>query len=250
MSAPVTLFHVSDIHFGIEDQAAHDWFAEAVARERPDAVVCTGDLTQRARLAQFEAAGRWLTGFGVPVIVEPGNHDLPYYNLVERFRTPYGRYRQMAAGIGPSPQLDRVTFLSFTTTARAQWRWPWSDGVVRPLALEGVVGQLKAMDDDPRLKCVVCHHPLAGPRLGGRNPTIGGDEALRQLARHGADLVLSGHVHDAFDITHEIEGRPIRMIGAGTLSRRLRKSRPSYNVIRIGSGRDVEVESRLMEGRG
>ena len=34
MADPVTLFHVSDVHFGVEDHAAHRWFADAVARER------------------------------------------------------------------------------------------------------------------------------------------------------------------------------------------------------------------------
>ena len=62
MPDPLTLFHVSDVHFGVEDHAAHSWFADAVAKERPDAVVCTGDLTQRATHAQFAAATAWLAG--------------------------------------------------------------------------------------------------------------------------------------------------------------------------------------------
>ena len=56
MTAPVRLFHVSDVHFGVEDKSALQWFADAVHAERPDAVICTGDLTQRATHAQFDAA--------------------------------------------------------------------------------------------------------------------------------------------------------------------------------------------------
>jgi len=43
------LFHVSDLHFGREDKAAIRWFADLVRSEKPDAVVCTGDLTMRAQ---------------------------------------------------------------------------------------------------------------------------------------------------------------------------------------------------------
>ena len=73
------MYHVSDDHFGEEDPAALGWFAACVAAEKPDAVVMTGDLTMRARRHEFDAGARWLQGLGVPVTVEPGNHDVPYY---------------------------------------------------------------------------------------------------------------------------------------------------------------------------
>ena len=50
-----TLFHVSDVHFGAEDPAAIAWFAQAVAEEKPDAVIMTGDLTMKALPREFEA---------------------------------------------------------------------------------------------------------------------------------------------------------------------------------------------------
>ena len=62
------LFHISDVHFGVEDCDALDSFAEAVARERPDAVVCTGDLTQRAKHSEYAAAREWFAALGVPVV--------------------------------------------------------------------------------------------------------------------------------------------------------------------------------------
>ena len=71
------LFHVSDVHFGAEDPDAIAWFAACVAAEKPDAVVMTGDLTMRALPGEFDAGGKWLQSLGVPVTVEPGNHDVP-----------------------------------------------------------------------------------------------------------------------------------------------------------------------------
>ena len=54
------LFHISDLHFGLEDRAALAWFEDCVHRERPDAVLITGDLTMRARSREFAAACDWI----------------------------------------------------------------------------------------------------------------------------------------------------------------------------------------------
>jgi 3',5'-cyclic AMP phosphodiesterase CpdA len=67
---PTRLFHISDVHFGVEDRAALIAVAEAVAREKPDAVVCTGDLTQRAKHSEYAAAQEWFASLGVPVVLE------------------------------------------------------------------------------------------------------------------------------------------------------------------------------------
>ena len=83
------MFHISDIHFGVEDRAALAAVEAAVRREKPDALICTGDLTQRAKHSEYAAAAEWFAALGVPVVLEPGNHDMPYYNLIERFTDPY-----------------------------------------------------------------------------------------------------------------------------------------------------------------
>ena len=93
------LFHVSDLHFGREDEAAVLWFADAVRAERPDAVVMTGDLTMRATSAEYASAARYLQGLGVPVTVEPGNHDIPLYNVAARLLTPCAKYGRMERAI-------------------------------------------------------------------------------------------------------------------------------------------------------
>ena len=91
----IRLFHVSDLHFGAEDRVALDWFAGVVRAETPDAIVLTGDLTQRARPKEFEAAAKWLEALGRPVTVEVGNHDLPWFDLPARFFAPYRRFKAL-----------------------------------------------------------------------------------------------------------------------------------------------------------
>jgi len=238
------LFHVSDVHFGIEDRTALASFADAIAAERPDAVICTGDITQRAKHREYAEARDWFAALGVPVMLEVGNHDMPYFDPVERFRTPFARYERLAGAVASRPRFEDLAFVSLLTTVSAQWRWPWSDGDVRGPALAQTLADLEALQGDPRLKVVTCHHPLVGRTLGDRNPTIGGDEAFRALAEAGADVVLSGHIHTPFDITHEIAGRRVRMIGCGTMSHRLRGAPPSYNVLRFSPESGLEVEVR------
>ncbi|QIG54190.1 metallophosphoesterase [Altererythrobacter sp. BO-6] len=239
------LFHVSDTHFGVEDRAAMAWFEAGVHAEQPDAIVCTGDLTQRATHRQYADAADWFAGLGVPIMLQPGNHDMPYYNLWERFRRPYARFGVLEVAVGAEIALEHALIVPFDTNVPAQLRWPWSDGVVTRRNLDAALARLEALRADPRPKLVACHHPLLAEQDGHKNPTIRGDQAFAELAAAGASAVLSGHVHFPFDQVRSRDNRAMRMVGAGTLSTRLRKGAPpSYNVIRIDRGGLIEVEHR------
>lgn len=228
MASPVTLFHVSDLHFGAEDRAALDWFAAEVTAHQPDAVICTGDLTMRARPREFAAAAQWLGALGVPVSVEPGNHDIPYYwEPIARVRRTFERYRSLRQAVHRDLAVEGAALVSLQTIAAAQWRLNLSKGMVKPQALAQALDGLGATAAS--LKLVACHHPLVDADTKGKGSTRGGKAALAALAQAGAHAVLSGHVHDAFDMLVETDGGPIRLIGAGTLSQRLRATRPSYN---------------------
>ena len=120
------LFHLSDIHFGLEDNEALDWVKQEIAEKRPDAVAITGDLTMRARHREFAAAIQWITSLEAPTTVEVGNHDMPYFNLIERFFTPYRRVQGMKALIERKISLTGLAIVSLKTAVRAQPRLDWS----------------------------------------------------------------------------------------------------------------------------
>ena len=228
------IFHISDIHFGLEDTRALAWVKQCIEVDKPDAIAVTGDLTMRARRREFRAACAWISALGPPVTVEVGNHDLPYFNLPERFIDPYRRFRAIEALIEREIDLPGLAIVPLKTTARAQWRWPWSNGWVTRPALAATLAALDALPAGMQA-LVTAHHPLTERDLRGKRLTIGGERAMAELAARGVLAVLTGHVHDAFDIEQPTPAGNLRMIGAGTLSKRIRSSPCSFNDLTIGA---------------
>ena len=243
MADKTLLFHVSDIHFGLEDDRALDWVVQEIAEKRPAAVAITGDLTMRARHREFAAACRWIQALDVPVTVEVGNHDLPYFNLIERFTAPYQRFQAIQALVERKVELPGLAIVPLKTVRRWQPRWPWSHGWVTERALERTLTMIDRLPKGTKA-LVACHHPLVEAGTRGKAWTHGGNHALAELAKRGVLATLSGHVHDAFDIVSETPQGPMRMIGAGTLSQRIRSTPQSFNEITWDGERiDVRVRS-------
>ena len=127
--------HLSDIHFGGEIAEAVEAALGAVDAFDPTFVAVTGDLTLNGLPREFRAARSWLDRFRQPLVVTPGNHDTPYWNLILRALVPFERYRRY---IGPASGPDRLRrtspgrcALSTALAARspvpigprARWRW-------------------------------------------------------------------------------------------------------------------------------
>lgn len=246
MAADTTLlFHLSDIHFGLEDNRALDWVKQEIAEQRPAAVAITGDLTMRARTREFDAACHWIKSLDVPVTVEVGNHDLPYFNLAERFFQPYRRIRGIADRVEREIDLPGLAIVPLKTAVRAQPRFNWSKGWVSRRALRKCLAAIDALPEGVQA-LVACHHPLREVGTTGTALTRRGGKALAELARRPVLAVLSGHVHDAFDIVEETANGPVRMIGAGTLSKRTRSTPPSFNEL-TWDGTRLHVRVRNLE---
>ena len=127
----------------------------------------------------------------------PGNHDTPYWNLILRALTPFDRYRRY---IG-QPDVDAfdapgLVARSLNSARGAQPRLDWSKGSI---AIDRLRGLNWGAPDAPVLKLFACHHPLidieGAPVTGGVHR---GARAAVVLAEVGVDLILTGHVHNAF----------------------------------------------------
>lgn len=192
------ILHISDLHFGdpfLADRAAA---ARDVAVERePDLVVVSGDLTQRARRGEFEAAAEYLATFDPPVAVTPGNHDVPLYRVHERFLTPYRNYREWI-----SEDLDAVHRIPGGVTVvclNSSRRFTLDNG---RLTADQLVFAEEAFAAAPEedLKALVTHHHLApAPDLAsGHSVMPGARRALRRLTDAGVHLVMAGHMHRSY----------------------------------------------------
>ena len=100
------ILHASDLQTGkpFRPRAAEDLVALAHTLV-PDVVVIAGDLTQRAKAREYQAVRALLDRMApLPVVVTPGNHDVPLYRVWERLLAPYRNWRRAIA-----PELDTVT---------------------------------------------------------------------------------------------------------------------------------------------
>ena len=113
------ILQVSDPHFGTERPPVVEALVALTHELAPDLLVLSGDITQRARRAQFETARVFVSRLNVPrVLAIPGNHDYGTPNA-EGYFTYFG----------PRAGLDRRGFYAFRA---ASWkvvmlgsgRWP------------------------------------------------------------------------------------------------------------------------------
>jgi 3',5'-cyclic AMP phosphodiesterase CpdA len=89
-----TIVHLSDLHFGRVQEGTVEALSRAVHEIQPDLIAVSGDLTQRARRTQFEQARDFLRTLPDPKIIVPGNHDVPLYNIYNRFTRPLNKYKR------------------------------------------------------------------------------------------------------------------------------------------------------------
>ena len=253
----LTLLHTSDLQCG---RPFRPHAAEALVRFahrlRPDVIVIAGDLTPRAKASEFRTAKALIERLpAVPVLVTPGNHDVPLYRIWERALAPYRNWRAFM-----SPDLDLTIHHPGATFVVLNSSAPHSaivNGRVRVRQLElAQRGFAAAPAADARV-LVVHHHfvpapdPSAGPPLPGAAGLVEAFEAM------GVDLVLGGHVHETHVSTSRAlltggDGPGVPLVACGTTtSRRGRgaeKGINSLNVVRLGT-REVEVvPHRLAEG--
>ncbi len=236
-----SIFHISDVHFGPPHlPRVSEGVLELIDERRPDLVVLSGDLTQRARPDQFQQARRFVDRIPVPTLVVPGNHDVPLFRFWERIFTPFGAYRRFfSRELEPVYRDDELLVVGVNTA----FNWTWKDGrITLGRLLE--VGELLEATPESVFKVVVAHHHLIPPpNFGTQRVLTNAYEAIDLFSSCGVDLILSGHLHQAYIGNSEEfypKGRPpVVILHSGTTtSRRGRKGerrKNSCNWIEVGA---------------
>jgi 3',5'-cyclic AMP phosphodiesterase CpdA len=228
------VLHMSDPHFGTEQPRVVQALVALAHQQRPDLLVLSGDITQRARPAQFQAAGSLVDRLGAPLLAIAGNHDIPLFDLWTRLRRPYARHI-VAFGADLEPVHCTADLMVVGVNTTRPWRH--KNGEVSRSQVDRVARLLQGAAP-AQLRVVVVHQPVA-VTLKQDHPNLlrGHEMALKSWSAAGVDLVLGGHIHLPYVMALPSQARPIWAVQAGTaVSSRVRPGVPnSVNLLRWGA---------------
>jgi 3',5'-cyclic-AMP phosphodiesterase len=206
--APTLLVQVTDLHIREPGRLAYRrvdtsaYFRATVAsvlalKQRPHAVVISGDLTDFGRPAEYASLRAQIAPLedaGMPVYLMPGNHD-DRGELRRSFPTHAylgeGEAVQFAVDIGP------LRLLALDTCVPMR-----SEGMLDAPRLAWLERQLEASTDRPVV--VAMHHPPFQTLIGHMDKIgllAGGPELEAIVAKHrNVERVICGHLHRAIDV--------------------------------------------------
>lgn len=219
----LTIAHISDLHCGDPNFRA-SLLERAIAEVndlRPDAVVCTGDLTVFGFREEYAQAREYLNRIDCDtLVVIPGNHDsrnVGYVHFEELIGPRHWRANLPGVTIvgadSSEPDLNEGQV--------GRERYPW------------IIEQFEGGAD---LRIYVHHHHLLPiPGTGRERSTVAdAGDLLEVLIRAGVNLCLTGHKHVPY--VWRLEDLYISNAGTCASLRVRGHTRPAYNVIEWDGG--------------
>jgi 3',5'-cyclic AMP phosphodiesterase CpdA len=226
---------IADLHFGSVPPQLAERLARDLEHLQPDLIIVAGDLTMRSTRSEFADAKVWLEGLRAPLLVLPGNHDLPVWSIFERFTNPFARYsRASGAKLMPVFEDEQSYVLGLNTTAIWQPGLRWQDGTVR--RRDVAAARLLLTQAPPeKTRIVATHHPLSPiegfPRA---RPVRRAARAFAMFAEQHVEMLLSGHIHQAYAVALPQPAGTVIAVGAPTaLSTRMRGEPNGFWLIEV-----------------
>jgi len=156
-----------------------------IERHKPDMVVLSGDLTQRAKPEQFQQARAFVDSIPVPTLVVPGNHDVPLYRVWERVFDPFGAYRKhYSLELEPVYRDDEMLVVGINTA----FGWTIKDGRIKLSRLLEVAEILEKAPAGIFKVVVAHHHIIPPPNFGSQRVLANAYEAMDLFSSAGVDL--------------------------------------------------------------
>lgn len=238
------ILHLSDLHFGRTRPDLLDPLVEAANALAPDVIAISGDFTQRARVAQFRQAAEFVARLQAPVLSVPGNHDTPLDNVALRMLDPWRRYRRyISRELEPHYLDDEVAIVGVNTVNR----FSWQRGRIGRHTMARVCAAFEGRRDG-RAHVAMLHHPLEHLPEVEKRLMRGARDAVAALGRCGADIVLSGHLHNARTVPLTAAPGVLFVQGGTGLSTRLRGEPNNFNLLHVSPAR-VEIDRYGAEDR-
>ncbi|MEZ5490968.1 MAG: metallophosphoesterase [Gammaproteobacteria bacterium] len=253
------ILQISDLHFGppFVPKVA-EALMNTVPDLNPDAVVVSGDLTQRAKREQFMEARAFFDRFApTPMLIIPGNHDVPLYRVFERLAKPHALYREIICDdLNPVLEVGNVVLVGLDSTAP---RRSISNGIIYQDQLDHVERTLNTVPED-KVRIVVAHHHFAP----GHDRVI--DISMPKTRRaidlfvdHNVEMILGGHLHRAYignslDFFPHKRDRGVIIVQCGTTTSSRgtgrEKDENTFNVIDAGPDTLVVTHFIYYEAEG
>ena len=235
------ILHISDLHFGPPFvPAVADALLQTIPLIEPDVIVISGDLTQRAKRHQFEQARAFFDRLQpVPLLVIPGNHDVPLWRVVERLTRPHALYCEIISpDRNPILHVGDVVLVGLDSTAP---RRSISNGRIDLHQLRHCEAAFADAPDD-KIRMVVAHHHFAPGHDRVYDVSMpGAKRAIDCFVDQRVEMILGGHLHrsyigsslDFFPGHHRDRGVIIVQCGTTTSSRGKGRERDenTFNVI-------------------
>jgi 3',5'-cyclic-AMP phosphodiesterase len=231
----VTIAHISDPHVG-SPYFVPNLMNRAIVELNelaPDAVVCTGDLTNEGYRQEYKNWVAYRERIRAPVYTVTGNHDarnVGYLHFEELIGPRHWAVDvegvRIVGADSSEPDLNEGQI--------GRERYDWIREKFRPPA---------------DLKVFALHHHLLPVPGTGRERSVVADagDLLEVLIEAGVDVVLSGHKH----VPYVWRLETLYVVNAGTVSSlRLRgHTKPAYNVLEFGND-EVKIWRRYPFGGG
>lgn len=248
--------HLSDVHFGAHDprivSATEAWLVD----HRPDLVIISGDFTQRARVAQFREASAYLDRLraaGLALLLIPGNHDVPLYDVARRFLAPLDRYRRyIDRDLCPWFENDEVAILGINTARSLTFK----DGRINHKQLALIHDRFGPVPSQ-KTRILVTHHPLFAMPIGEGgelSEAVGHHrDAVAAVGEAGVHIALAGHFHRTYAeaarrMVETAGGALVIQAGTATSTRLRNDELQSFNWIHVHRNDDVELQVIAWDG--
>lgn len=198
----INIVQISDTHFGTEVPDVCRSLIDTINCIRPKVLIHSGDITQRARTTQFQAAYNFIKQLQFDhLLVTPGNHDVPLYNLIARCLWAYKNYNNWFGGLPNTLVLEPVAVISLNSCNL----WHYKNGILNDAEIQKAERFFVQVPSD-LFKIVVAHHPVDAILPSDEaNIAAYSHYAIRRLEKVGADLIMGGHIHNQF--VQSLKGR-------------------------------------------
>jgi 3',5'-cyclic AMP phosphodiesterase CpdA len=190
---PTRILHLSDLHFGrAQSPALHEALRRLADDVEPELVIASGDLAHRGRRRELEAAAELLRSLDRPLLVVPGNHDIPHA-FPARFTRPWEEFERVWGTTRPVYRSETLYVVGLNS-ARP---WLHQGGRVTAEQLDEATRRFREAPAGALCVAVLHHQMLGAPWRSRKRPVAARDRVLARLVDSGAELVVAGHIHQS-----------------------------------------------------